>query len=81
MLSRTKSPASGSAWEGALLSWPARRFRCKRRFHFTAGNIAPALLPRVADLHAPILFFWGGLDKHIGPEQTRAIVDEFKRFE
>ena len=25
---------------------------------FYGGNIAPALLPRVADLHAPILFFW-----------------------
>src|SRR5580704_8548989 len=27
---------------------------------FYGGNIAPALLPRIADLHAPILFFWGG---------------------
>jgi len=47
---------------------------------FYGGNIAPALLPRVADLHAPILFFWGGLDKHIGPDQTRAIVEECKRL-
>ena len=47
---------------------------------FYGGNIAPALLPRVADLHAPILFFWGGLDKHIGPDQTRAVVDECKRL-
>src|SRR5580692_9079468 len=46
---------------------------------FYGGNIAPALLPRVADLHAPILFFWGGLDKHIGVEQPRAILDECKR--
>jgi carboxymethylenebutenolidase len=48
---------------------------------FYGGSIAPALLPRVADLHAPMLFFWGGLDKHIGPDQTRAIVDEFKRMD
>ncbi len=48
---------------------------------FYGGNIAPSLLPRVADLHAPILFFWGGLDKHIGPDQTRAIVDECKRLD
>jgi carboxymethylenebutenolidase len=47
---------------------------------FYGGNIVPALLPKVADLHAPILFFWGGLDKHIGPEQTRAIVDECNRL-
>src|ERR1700722_17086210 len=46
---------------------------------FYGGNIAPTLLPRVADLHAPILFFWGGLDKHIGVEQIRAVVDECKR--
>ena len=48
---------------------------------FYGGNIAPSLLPRVAELHAPILFFWGGLDKHIGPEQTRAIVEECKRLD
>ena len=48
---------------------------------FYGGSIAPALLPRVADLRAPMLFFWGGLDKHIGPDQTRAIVDEFKRMD
>lgn len=47
---------------------------------FYGGGIAPALLPHVAELHAPILFFWGGLDKHIGPDQTRAIVDECKRL-
>jgi carboxymethylenebutenolidase len=47
---------------------------------FYGGQIAPALLPRAADMHAPILFFWGGLDKHIGPEQTRAIIDEFNRL-
>src|SRR3984957_9868325 len=46
---------------------------------FYGGSIAPALLPRVADLHAPILFFWGGLDKHIGVEQIRAVVDECKQ--
>lgn len=47
---------------------------------FYGGNIAPALLPKIADLHAPILFFWGGLDKHIGVEQIRAVVDECKRY-
>jgi carboxymethylenebutenolidase len=46
---------------------------------FYGGGIAPGLLPRVADLHAPILFFWGGRDKHIGQEQIRAVVDECQR--
>ena len=28
------------------------------------------LLNRAGDLHASQLLFWGGLDKHIGPEQS-----------
>jgi len=43
---------------------------------FYGGGIAPALLPRVPQLNAPILFCWGGKDKHIGKEQTQAIADE-----
>lgn len=35
----------------------------------------PSLLPLAEQLHAPMLFFWGGLDKHIPPEQTRPIED------
>lgn len=47
---------------------------------FYGGGIAPGprgqgLLGRVKDSHGPILMFWGGLDKHIGPEQHRAVVD------
>jgi carboxymethylenebutenolidase len=47
---------------------------------FYGGGIAPALLPQVASLHAPMLFFWGGRDKHIGQEQIRAVIDECKRL-
>ncbi|MFZ0645806.1 MAG: dienelactone hydrolase family protein [Candidatus Acidiferrales bacterium] len=47
---------------------------------FYGGGIAPSLLPHVAEIHAPILFFWGGQDKHIGQDQIRAIVDECKRL-
>jgi carboxymethylenebutenolidase len=43
------------------------------------GGIAPALLPRAANLSSPMLFFWGGLDKHIPQEQIRAVMDELKR--
>ena len=47
---------------------------------FYGGGIAPSqmgpgLLGRAKDLHAPILLFWGGRDKHIGTEQTRAVAD------
>jgi len=46
---------------------------------FYGGGIAPGLLPQVANLHAPMLFFWGGRDQHIGAEQIRAVIDECKR--
>jgi len=45
---------------------------------FYGGSIAPALLPRATSLHAPMLFFWGGLDKHIPQDQIRAVVDAMK---
>jgi carboxymethylenebutenolidase len=56
---------------------------------FYGGGIGPNptvphLLDRTARLRGPMLFFWGGLDKHIGPEQTRAVADALtaagKRF-
>ena len=42
---------------------------------FYGGGIAPDLLDRAATLHAPMLLFWGGLDKHITKELRRATVD------
>ena len=47
----------------------------KAAVSFYGGGIVPALLPRVAEQHGPILFFWGSLDSHIPKEQIRAIVD------
>lgn len=45
---------------------------------FYGGGIAksergPGLLNRVEQSNAPIFLFWGGLDKHIGPEQRCAV--------
>jgi len=50
---------------------------------FYGGGIAPSpfgpgLLSRAGDLHAPQLLFWGGLDKHIGPEQTHAVTEALR---
>src|SRR5271156_677693 len=42
---------------------------------FYGGGIAPALLDRAANLQAPSLFIWGGLDKHITPELRRAVTE------
>lgn len=42
------------------------------------NNRAPSLLPFAAQMHAPILFFWGGLDTHIPPDQIRPIEDALR---
>ena len=47
----------------------------KAAISFYGGGIVPGLLPRVAEQHAPILFFWGALDAHIPKEHVRAIID------
>jgi carboxymethylenebutenolidase len=45
---------------------------------YYGGGIAPSpmfpnLLDRLKDLQAPTLYFWGGLDAHIGPEAVQAV--------
>jgi carboxymethylenebutenolidase len=41
-----------------------------------AGNqIFPSLLDRFSEISAPVLYFWGGLDAHIGPDQVKAVND------
>ena len=47
----------------------------KAAISFYGGGIVPALLPRAAQQHGPILFFWGALDSHIPKEHIRAIID------
>jgi carboxymethylenebutenolidase len=42
---------------------------------YYGGGIAPALLDRAKELHAPQLFFWGGKDTHITPAHRTAITD------
>lgn len=45
---------------------------------FYGGGIAPGSLDRVPFLHAPMLFFWGELDRHIPPEQRAAVMAAMK---
>jgi len=52
----------------------------KAAVSYYGGGIAPnptgpGLLGHVGELRAPVLFYWGGKDKHIPPEQRRAVVD------
>jgi carboxymethylenebutenolidase len=47
---------------------------------YYGGGIAPnannpGLLERVRKLQAPMLMFWGGRDKHVTPEQVRAVTE------
>ena len=46
---------------------------------FYGGGIAATQLPKAKNLHGPMLFFWGGLDMHIGQDQIRAVGDELRR--
>jgi carboxymethylenebutenolidase len=48
---------------------------------YYGGGIAPSpmfpnLLDRLKDLNAAALFFWGGLDAHIGPDAVQAITSK-----
>ena len=40
--------------------------------------MSPGLLSRANQLRAPVLFFWGGRDQHIGPEQVRAVTEALR---
>jgi len=35
--------------------------------------MGPNLLDRIKEIGAPMLFFWGGLDAHIGPDAVTAV--------
>ncbi len=55
----------------------------KAAISYYGGGIAPSergpgLLARAGKQHAPILLFWGGLDQHIGPTQSRAVSDALR---
>jgi len=50
----------------------------KAAISFYGGGIAQNLLPRAGQLHGPMLFFWGALDKNITADHIRAITDTMK---
>lgn len=37
------------------------------------GGMFPSLIDRLKDLNAPTLYFWGGLDAHIGSDAVNAV--------
>jgi len=44
----------------------------------TPNPYSPGLLDRAGELHAPQMLLWGGLDKHLGPEVTRAVTEALR---
>ena len=64
---------------GGMVSFlAATEVNLKAAISFYGGAIAPnprsgGLLDRTAKLSAPILLFWGGKDKHIGPEKQNQV--------
>ncbi len=51
----------------------------KAAIAYYGGGIGPELLKRAPDLHGPMLFFWGGLDLHIPPEQVAAVIESLQQ--
>jgi carboxymethylenebutenolidase len=47
----------------------------RKAVSFYGGGISPGLLERAAKLHGPALLIWGGFDKHITPDDRKAVVD------
>ena len=45
---------------------------------FYGGSIVAELLDRLPQMHSRMLFFWGGLDKHIPTEQRQKILDTLR---
>jgi len=50
----------------------------KAAISFYGGGIATGLLGLTGKLAGPILLFWGGLDRHIGVDQIRAVEDSLR---
>jgi carboxymethylenebutenolidase len=42
---------------------------------YYGGRIAPLLPGMAPSQHAPLLMYWGGRDRHIGPEDRRSVAD------
>lgn len=43
------------------------------------GGVPPTLEDTVRDQHGPALFYWGGMDAHLGPELRRSVVDAMSK--
>jgi carboxymethylenebutenolidase len=67
--------AVGFCMGGRVAYMANARVQLGAAISFYGGGIVPDLLSLAQTQRAPILMFWGGLDKHIPPEQYRAVAD------
>jgi carboxymethylenebutenolidase len=64
---------------GGRVSFLANSFvRLAASVSFYGGGIAPGNLDRAEKIRAPMLFVWGGRDKHIGPELIAAVTSAMR---
>jgi carboxymethylenebutenolidase len=69
---------------GGMVSFlAATEVNLKAAISFYGGTIAPnprsgGLLDRTPQLRAPILLFWGGKDKHFGPEKQNQVAESLR---
>ena len=75
----TRTAALGFCMGGRVAYLANATLPLKAAVSFYGGGIAPALLDRAARLSGPQLFFWGGADTHIPPEQRRAVIDALRQ--
>jgi carboxymethylenebutenolidase len=65
---------------GGRVSFLANSYvRLAAAVSFYGGGIAPGNLDRAEKVQAPMLFFWGGLDPHIGPDLVAAVVGAMRK--
>ena len=67
--------AIGFCMGGRVAYMANARVQLGAAISFYGGGIVPDLLGLAQAQRAPILMFWGGLDKHIPPEQYRTVAD------
>ncbi len=75
--------AIGYCMGGRAAFLAALTLRLAGAVSYYGGGIAPnasnpGLLGRAIGIQAPLLFFWGGRDKHIPPEQVRGVTDALR---
>lgn len=62
----------------ASLALPIAAAVCYYGGGIAPNGSSPGLLGRAAGVQCPLLLFWGGRDKHIAPEQVRAVSDALR---